>query len=111
MLLEHKTSYQISSFLSNCSMSRYELCFRGFLIQFSSKTFQGFSKELPWLFGKELCVFEAVQACTLNIPVIALLEIPICQDPQLCSVVDLNVSPAEFGPDAEMNDPREETKA
>lgn len=76
-----------------------------------SKAIPVLSKELPWLFGKELCGFEAVQVCTLNIPVAALLEIPIGQDPQLCSAVDFNVSPAEFGPDAEMKDPREETKA
>lgn len=50
------------------------------------------------VFGKELCAFRAVQECTLDMPVIALLlEIRIGQEPQLCSAVDLNVSPAEFG--------------
>lgn len=50
------------------------------------------------VFGKELCASGAVQECTLNMPVIALLlEIPIGQDPQLCSAVDLNVSPSQFG--------------
>lgn len=47
--------------------------------------------------GKELCVFRAVQECTLNMPVIALLlEILGGQEPQLCSGVDLYVSPTEF---------------
>ena len=48
------------------------------------------------VFGKELCTFGAVQEYTLNMPVIALLlEIPTGQDTQLCSAVDLNVSPEE----------------
>lgn len=50
------------------------------------------------VFGKELLVFRAVQECILNMPVIALLlEIPIGQEPQLCSAVDLNMPPTEFG--------------
>lgn len=49
------------------------------------------------VFGKELCVFRAVQECTLNITVIALLlEIPVGQEPQLCSAVELHVSSTEF---------------
>lgn len=50
------------------------------------------------VFGKELCVFRAVQQCTLNMPVITLLlEIPTGQELQLCSAVNLNVTPTEFG--------------
>lgn len=49
------------------------------------------------VFGEELCASGALQECTLNMSVTALvLEIPVGQDPQLRSV-SCRVSPAKTG--------------